>query len=324
MRRADRLRVRKEVGMDVARSLITEIENLVRQRRLLSEEINAISSSIERERRRVPELHTLRTEFQRKLVEFGEKMRLEHRRLQETLDEVEAGPSHAVIPHVSRHAKQRESMNRDQRAVKRTKAGAPAPGSGSNGWKPWEWNPPDDFFVITRYVEVKCRLILRDVVATVERNGQNEVIERAMLNSIERFWLCIKRWQYLQTRKVGKGVRGARRGTRIRDVAQDLNVPANLATLYRYANGEKNLWYPPATVDLRVAEREGNRTNDELWPWVLEKEGNLGWKRDVSDGVEDDEDEDMVEDDQEEDDVEVRGDNVEVKNESEEIIYFSD
>lgn len=43
MRRADRLRIHKEVGMDVARSLIKEIESLVRQRRLLIDEINAIS-----------------------------------------------------------------------------------------------------------------------------------------------------------------------------------------------------------------------------------------------------------------------------------------
>lgn len=105
-------------------------------------------------------------------------------------------------------------MSRDQRAAKRTKARASTPGSGSTEFKYFgrraitryapssvvKWmeilgvKPAQRFFIMTRYVEVKRRLILRDVVATVERNGQNAVIERAMLNSIERFWLCIKRW----------------------------------------------------------------------------------------------------------------------------------
>lgn len=142
-------------------------------------------------------------------------------------------------------------------------------------------------------------MILRDVNATVERNGRNEVIGRAILNSIERFWLCIMRWQYLQTLGACEGVRGARRGTRILDVAKDLNVPGELATMYRYAKGVKYLWYPPASVDLKVAERESNHKYPELWPWVLEKEGNLG-REDIVLDVEDDEvegeiDEDIVE-----------------------------
>lgn len=48
-------------------------------------------------------------------------MRLEQRRLQETLDEVEAGPSQAVISKapVSRHVKQRKTMTHEQ--LKKTK-----------------------------------------------------------------------------------------------------------------------------------------------------------------------------------------------------------
>lgn len=93
------------------------------------------------------------------------------------------------------------------------------------------------------------------------------------------------RWQYLQTRKTGEGVRGARKGTRIRELAKDLDVPTDLATLYRFAKGEKYCWYPPATVNLKVAEREGGHTFPELWPWVLEKEGNLGREDNVQDRV---------------------------------------
>lgn len=229
MRRADQLRVHKEVGMDVARSLITEIKNLVRQRRMLSDEIQAVSASIERERRRVPDLDALRAEFQGKLVEFEKRMRLEQRRLQDTLDEVEAGPSRAVIPHVrvSRHVRQRETMNREQRAAKRAKVRASVPKSATPDFKFFGkgavtrfapskivgWmesmgvQPARRFHTIIPYIKVSRRLVLRDVNATVERNGRNVVIGRAILNSIERFWLCIMRWQYLQTRKTGEGVR---------------------------------------------------------------------------------------------------------------------
>lgn len=73
MRLTGNLRVRREVGMDIARGFIREIENLNRQRRLIS----FTSQSIERERRRVPSLEALRADFVLKLTEFEEKMKIE-------------------------------------------------------------------------------------------------------------------------------------------------------------------------------------------------------------------------------------------------------
>lgn len=55
-------------------------------------------------------------------------------------------------------------------------------------------------------------------------------------------------------------------------------------------------------MDLKVGEREGGHNHPELWPWVLEKEGNLGREDNVQD-VEDNEEEDVI-DDQEENIVE--------------------
>lgn len=45
MRLAVNLRVRKEVSIDIARGFIREIENLTRQQRLITDEINAITQS---------------------------------------------------------------------------------------------------------------------------------------------------------------------------------------------------------------------------------------------------------------------------------------
>lgn len=135
--------------------------------------------------------------------------------------------------------------------------------------------PAQRFTTIHHYVTVERRLILRNIGEVVGRNGDFEVVERAMLNSVERFWLCIACWQHLQTKKDGEGVPGARRGTRIRDIAADLQVPGDLASLYRHAQGGDFLWYPPATMDLPIAEREDGHRYPDFWPWVLENESAL-------------------------------------------------
>lgn len=98
LRLAGNLHVRKEVGIDVARGFIREIENLTRQRRLISNEIDAVSQSIERERRHVPTLEALRAEFRLKLDEFEKSLAGERRRLQAVVDFAEAGPSYVTSP----------------------------------------------------------------------------------------------------------------------------------------------------------------------------------------------------------------------------------
>lgn len=286
LRLAGNLRVRKEVGIDVARGFIREIENLTRQRRLISNEIDIVSRSIERERRLVPTLEALRTEFELKLDEFERRLAGERRRLQAVVDFAEAGPSHVtpavpvVTPvSVNRSTRQWQHMTREQRIVKRSKTrekkaeeqskrsfkyygrGAVthlAPEQIMRLMKKLHVTPARRFTTMHHYITVNRRLILRNIGEVVERNGDFEVVERAMLNSIERFWLCITRWQHLQTKENREGVTGARRGTRIRDIAADLQVPGELAGIYRHARGGDYLWYPPATLDLRVAERESN------------------------------------------------------------------
>lgn len=53
-----------------------------------------------------------------------------------------------------------------------------------------------------------------------------------------------------------------------------------MASIYRNANGGDYLWYPPATFDLRLAERDGSHRYRREWRWVYEKEGSLGREAD--------------------------------------------
>lgn len=176
----------------------------MRQQRLITDEINAVTQSIERERRLVPNLETLRAEFQLKLADFEKRMKTEKRRLQNELDVVEAGPSREVpsvpvVPFVSTNRQNRQwhNMTRDQRAVKRSKtrenkanlqsrAAFKYYGRGPETTLPRDKimalmrkakvMPAQRFVTMNRYFTVGRRLILRNLGEVVENNGQIELI----------------------------------------------------------------------------------------------------------------------------------------------------
>lgn len=308
LRRAENLRVHREVGIDVARGLISEIENLVRQRRRITEEIDAVTQSIERERQRVPSLEDMRTEFSQRLSLFETNMRAEQCRLRLELDRIEAGPSRVSQPPVpptfvassqapSRHTKSWRNSTRAERAEKRGKKRQSEPGSAKEMFRYFTRtiesdiasttlldsladlgiHPARNHFVIGMYVQDSRRLIFRRRRVTVRTDNDKVVIvERSILNPLERFWLCVERWQWLQTLTPGVGVPGARAGTRIQNLAMDLRVPVQLATMYRNQRAEPYFYLPPASADLRTAEIEGKRRYREMWPEVESLEGPLG------------------------------------------------
>lgn len=316
LRRAENPRIRREIGLDVARGLISEIENLVRQRRHISEEIEAVTRSIERERQRVPSLEALRSEFQQQLAVLGTDIRAEQSRLQLQLDNIEAGPSREVLPPVvvSRHTKSWRNSTRAERVEKRGKKRQAKPGSAKDIFRYFGRTPESvvssstpldslaskgiyparSLFTIGTYVEDDRRLIFRRRRVQVQTDHDKVmVVERAILNPIERFWLCIARWQFLQKRTPGEGAPGARVGTRIRNLALDLRVPVQLATMYRNQKPEKYFYLPPASADLRTAEIEGKRTYREMWPEVAKMEGLLGRSNDDSEDDESSEEEEV-------------------------------
>lgn len=95
----------------------------------------------------------------------------------------------------------------------------------------------ENIFVIGRYVHVKRRLILRNLFDHVNSTSVR-FIERSMLSRLARFWLCVARWKYLKTLKIGVGVKGANRGTRIEELAADLRVPVELVRMYKDADAD--------------------------------------------------------------------------------------
>lgn len=86
------------------------------------------------------------------------------------------------------------------------------------------------------YITVGRRLIFRNL-AHSSKGYRKRPAERCMLTRIARFWLCVARWQHLQTLKPGVWVKGANRSTRIEELAVDLRVPVEVVRPYKNSNG---------------------------------------------------------------------------------------
>lgn len=118
-------------------------------------------------------------------------------------------------------------------------------------------------FSISRYAEVNRRVLVR----TTAVYGEGvEFIESWSLP--DRFWLCIARHQHLETKEKGVGVKGAKRGYRVSEIARDLNVPPTLATKYRDAAVSNYHGFMPAEFDCLIAETEDGIELPECWDYI--------------------------------------------------------
>lgn len=116
----------------------------------------------------------------------------------------------------------------------------------------------ENIFVIGRYVRVRCRLILRNLFDHKNSTGVR-FIEPGMLSPLARFWLCVARWKHLKTLKVGAGVKGANRSTRIKELAADLRVPVELVRMY-IVDAEDNDYSPKVGRGTTIGGKHG-------WKW---------------------------------------------------------
>lgn len=123
-------------------------------------------------------------------------------------------------------------------------------------------------FSIGHYAEVNRRVLVR--TSAVYREGV-EFIESWSIS--DRFWLCIARHQYLETKEREIGVKGAKRGYRVSEIARDLNVPAPFATKYKDAKVADYHGFMPAESYCLVAETEDGVALPECWDYIRRQYG---------------------------------------------------
>lgn len=316
IRRANKMQAVKSAHMDVAQNRIRELTDAVRSRRDLDAEIADATHSYEQERSRLNAIVSLRSQCDEKLASLELKMVAERQRqAQLEKDKREAGSSTgADPPKLSKWAKRRRAMTPEKRAAVKAKQ---RKSNSRNLKKLFSYigraedtiiskrrvtahldskgiKRAENILTIGSYVRVKRRLILRNLPEPNCDSGI--VIEKHMLTRISRFWLCVARWQYLQSLKKGQGVKGANRSTRIEVLARELHVPKNLVRAYKDANAETYDYYPPASYDLRVVECEQGREYPKKWPIVRKLERNLGGSDSSEGDSEENSEEDSAED----------------------------
>lgn len=297
IRSANRLQAVKTAHLDVAQSRIRELTDAAQNRRKLDIEIETAAENCERERARVADISNLRDRCGEMVAKLEAKLneeRVRHERFERDIRE--SGPSTATEPpRLSKSAKRRRAMDSVKRAELRAKQRKTAlrnptkifPYVGrakettvsrqrvTKRLDEYRIRRAENIMTLGRYITVGRRLIFRNH-SDLPRNANQKPKERCMLTRIARFWLCIARWKYLQSLKIGEGVKGANRSTRIEDLARDLRVPVDLVRLYKDANPSDYDYYPPASYDLRVVECEGNHEFPEKWDGVRDLEDHLG------------------------------------------------
>lgn len=112
-------------------------------------------------------------------------------------------------------------------------------------------------FSIDRYAQVNRRILVR---TTAVYREQVEFVESWSLP--DRFWLCIAHHQYWETKEYGPGVKEAKRGYRLGEIARDLNVPAQFATMYgKIAKS----YHPPASYDSQRAGIQWKQNSSDFF-----------------------------------------------------------
>lgn len=125
------------------------------------------------------------------------------------------------------------------------------------------FEPASRLFTIGHYAKLNRRLLVR----TSAVYGDNvEFVEDWSI--ADRFWLCLARHKYLESLEIGVGVKGAKRGYRLKDIARDLNVPFRFADMYKSADHADYLGFMPAEMDCLIAEIEDDELLPDCWDFI--------------------------------------------------------